>query len=176
MAMFLKHRNAFAWVLLLLASFFWIFGQEIITGLEPQGDYETTVSYTEVTSNSQETSGEGTFPTTETWEQRTQEPVPNQNGRRFWGFVLCFLGLALTAAGVFLFRQKTPLLGPDGIGLLMVVVWAALYGWIRDFYLMEYSISALSYLPAVAWLVIDFSVLVALRELWGWILGKCSLS
>ena len=58
----------------------------------------------------------------------------------------------------------------------MAVVWAALYGWIRDFYLMEYSISALSYLPAVAWLVIDFSVLVALRELWGWILGKCSLS
>ncbi|HIQ68328.1 MAG TPA: HAMP domain-containing histidine kinase [Candidatus Faecousia excrementigallinarum] len=189
MAMFLKRSNAFAWVLLLLASFFWIFGQEIITGLGPQGDYETTASYTEVTSNSQETSGGGTFPTTETWnpttqitspttetwEQPTQEPVPDQTGSKFWGFVLCFLGLALTAAGVFLLRQKTPLLGPDGIGLLMVV-WAALYGWIRDLYPIEYSISALSYLPAVAWLVIDFSVLIALRELWGWILGKCSLS
>ena len=43
MAMFLKHRNALAWVLLLLASFFWIFGQEILSGLGPQGDYETTV-------------------------------------------------------------------------------------------------------------------------------------
>ena len=176
MAMFLKHRNALAWVLLLLASFFWIFGQEILSGLGPQGDYETTVVATEQNSGPWDPTTQTTSPTTETWEQPTQEPVPNQNGSRFWGFVLCFLGLALTAAGVFLFRQKTPLLGPDGIGLLMAVVWAALYGWIRDFYLMEYSISALSYLPAVAWLVIDFSVLVALRELWGWILGKCSLS
>ena len=175
MAMFLKHRNALAWVLLLLASFFWVFGQEILSGLGPQGDYETTVVATEQNSGPWDPTTQTTSPTTETWEQPTQEPVPNQNGRRFWGFVLCFLGLALTAAGVFLLRQKTPLLGPDGIGLLMVV-WAALYGWIRDFYLMKYSISALSYLPAVAWLVIDFSVLVALRELWGWILGKCSLS
>src|SRR5699024_705083 len=149
---------------------------EILSGLGPQGDYETTVVATEQNSGPWDPTTQTTSPTTETWEQPTQEPVPNQNGSRFWGFVLCFLGLALTAAGVFLFRQKTPLLGPDGIGLLMAVVWAALYGWIRDFYLMEYSISALSYLPAVAWLVIDFSVLVALRELWGWILGKCSLS
>lgn len=123
--MFLKHRNAFAWVLLLLASFLRIFGKKIITGLGPRGDYETTASYTEVTSNSQETSGGGTLPTTETWdpstqitspttetwEQPTQEPVSNQTGSKFWGFVLCFLGLALTAAGVSLFCQKTPHVG-----------------------------------------------------------------
>ena len=191
MAMFLKHRNAFAWVLLLLASFFWIFGQEIITGLGPQGDYETTASYTEVTSNSQETSGGGTLPTTETWDpstqttspitetwgQPTQEPVSNQTGSKFWGFVLCFLGLALTAAGVFLFWQKTPMLGPDGIGLLAALVWLALFGRMQAEDIFSQSpVSSLSYLSAMTRLEIDFAILIALRELWGWIWGKCPLS
>ena len=78
MAMFLKHRNALAWVLLLLASFFWVFGQEILSGLGPQGDYETTVVATEQNSGPWDPTTQTTSPTTETWEQPTQEPVPNR--------------------------------------------------------------------------------------------------
>ena len=112
--MFLKHRNALVWVLRLRASCFWGCGQESLSGLGHQGDYETTVVVTEQNAGPWDPTTQTTSPTTETWEQPTQEPVPNQNGSRFWGFVLCFLGLALTAAGVFLFRQKTPCWGLMG--------------------------------------------------------------
>ena len=173
MAMFLKHRNAFAWVLLLLASFFWIFGQEILSGLGPQGDYETTAVAMEETSYPQELSTYTLSPTTETQEALPEEETPVQTGGKFWGVALCFLGLACAASGIVLLRQKKPVLGPDGVGLVIGAAWGALYAWRKGGF---DSFLVISNLSAVPLLLIDFSFLFLLRELWGWIWAKFSLS
>lgn len=103
------------------------------------------------------------------------ETVDETNGgNKFLGFLLCFVSAASAGIAVIGFWQTAPILGPDGVSMLAAIGNTA-YDTLQN---MEYIMwtSTFLTLTTCANILTGFTVLFALRELWGWIRAKFSLS
>lgn len=83
-----------------------------------------------------------------------------------WGFLLRALAVAAAFVSVFLLFRKSPSAGPDGAGFLLILADASF----QNSGYMTRRMAVILYFLAVLLL------LYALRELWGWLLSRCSLS
>lgn len=83
-----------------------------------------------------------------------------------WGFLLRALAVAAAFVSIFLLFRKSPSAGPDGAGLLLILADASF----QNSGYMTRRMAVILYFVAVLLL------LYALRELWGWLLSRCSLS
>lgn len=83
-----------------------------------------------------------------------------------WGFLLRALAVAAAFVSIFLLFRKSPSAGPDGAGLLLILADASF----QNSGYMTRRMAVILYFLAVLLL------LYALRELWGWLLSRCSLS
>lgn len=103
------------------------------------------------------------------------ERVEETNGgNKFLGVLLCFAAAASAGIAVIGFWQTAPILGPDGVSMLAAIGNTA-YDTLQN---MEYIMwtSTFLTLTTCANILTGFTVLFALRELWGWIRAKFSLS
>lgn len=182
--MFLKRHNWIALLLLLLASVCWVFGFRMARSVSYGGIQETTYpgDRAEATQapvvpsrQSAAQSEDGTTPGTDPEaSQAAFIPEAASRSRRAAGAALCFLAAAGAVLGVFRYRQKEALLGPDGAAGINGIC-----GLIR---------CALDNMEYIAWTgtltswydaVEIFSVFVflaGLRELWGWLRAGRPLS
>ena len=166
-------REIFAWVLILAAAVSWGFADDLLT-FEAQ-PAETT--YPATTSTTKPPGTEGIFdPSTvytsypeymQTTPGEEIEHVWHQPSRaeRFLGYTLCFAAFAAGAVAVFVFLQKLPFLGPDGV--LVVVVAADLLGS---------KISDLFWLLNIGPFIKALAVILSARELYGWMRNRFRLS
>ncbi|MBQ7871112.1 MAG: HAMP domain-containing histidine kinase [Oscillospiraceae bacterium] len=173
-------RNVLAWLLLLLAAFGWVYalplarGGGSITGMTGPGVVESSMATAVpsvantstvpgvVPSSTEPVEGdEGAVETSTLGPTTVEEETPERSGRgrRLLGYLLCFSAAGAVAAGIFILGQKGPVLGSDGALLLLALLcWG---GWFGQ--------SA----PGDA--LLGAAVLLALRELWGWLLGRLRL-
>ena len=160
--MSLKHREWIAWVLIVLAAVSWSTGQRILGHPLSGGNYETTAPIPDNTDlPATEVTGRPTYSAQEQHLLDETESEPPDS--RVPGFVLCFVGAVMGIAVVFVLRRTSPLLGPDGVLILLALMiwgWYHLY-WITDDWFRVLFVIAL---------------LTIARELWGWMLSKCSMS
>ncbi len=174
--MSLKRRDWLAWALLLLAALGWVFGRQwplydiVDPSTVPQKATEATTSPSTVPAV--EFSGEG-VPTTQTTEDPALQPQPTEPGireaERRWGFGLCFVAAVLAGIGILALRQRVPVFGSDLLAFLLGLVF-----WMdhSTAWLLRWEDSVLDEIPMQVLLV--FASLLALRELWGWVLEKCN--
>lgn len=170
--MSLKRRNSIACGLLLLASVLWTFGYGMAQGTHGNGVAETSFA-------TAYTATEWTTPDTEssTPSETTpgvQEAAQSKPGSKFFGVLLCFLSAAAGITGVFGLRQTAPVLGPDGVSMLLAI-GGTLYYFLgnRDYILWS---STLRVLTASANIITSFALLFSARELWGWARARFRLS
>lgn len=175
--MSLKRRNGIACCLLLLAAICWTFGYRMVqSGSGESGIVAASYSPTEATTYP--TSTPATLPTEKQIYNETtpaDETVEETNGgNKFLGFLLCFVSAASAGIAVIGFWQTAPILGPDGVSMLAAIECTA-YDTLQN---MEYILwtSTVLTLTTYANILTGFTVLFALRELWGWIRAKFSLS
>lgn len=83
--------------------------------------------------------------------------------RQVLGIVLCLLAVASGAIAALALRQRRPVLGPDGVALLLSLVWLAVR---RGVFGGDSMVN--SFLLTLAWLL-------TIRELWGWLMHKMAL-
>ncbi|MGM9588947.1 MAG: sensor histidine kinase [Faecousia sp.] len=184
--MSLKRRNGIACCLLLLAAICWTFGYRMVqrvpekTGIVATSYPPARVSATEATTHP--TSIPVTLPT----EKQTASYMPSETnpadetaeeangGSKFLGFLLCFAAAASAGIAVVGFWQTAPILGPDGVSILAAIGSTA-YDTLQN---MDYVLwtSTFITLTTYANILTGFTVLFALRELWGWIRARFSLS
>ena len=174
--MSLKRRNGIACCLLLLAAICWTFGYRMVqSGSRESGIVAASYSSTEATTYS--TSIPATLPTENIPNETTpaDETVEKTNGgNKFLGFLLCFVSAASAGIAVIGFWQTAPILGPDGVSMLAAIECTA-YDTLQN---MEYILWTSTFLTLTTYanILTGFTVLFALRELWGWIRAKFSLS
>ncbi len=170
--MSLKRRNIIACILLLLAAACWTFGYGMVREVPGTGVAETSFMTTYAATE---------WPTPDTESSEASETTPAEveavrpnRGSKFLGVLLCFLSAAAGITGVFGLRQTAPVLGPDGVSMLLAI-GGAIYHSLgnRDYILWS---STLRVLTAYANIIISFGVLVFARELWGWARAKFRLS
>lgn len=170
--MSLKHRNGIACGLLLLAAVLWTFGYDMVQGAQGN-DIAATSFATAYTATE--------WPTPDTESSTPSETTPgvqkaarSNPGSKLLGVLLCFLSAAAGITGVFVLRQTVPALGPDGVSILAAIGSTA-YDTLQN---MDYILwtSTLITLTTYANILTGFTVLFALRELWGWIRARFSLS
>jgi len=174
--MSLKRRNGIACCLLLLAAICWTFGYRMVqSGSGESGIVAASYSPTEAT----------TYPTSIPATLAT-EYIPNETtpadetveetngGNKFLGFLLCFVSAASAGIAVIGFWQTAPILGPDGVSMLAAIECTA-YDTLQN---VEYILWTSTFLTLTTYanILTGFTVLFALRELWGWIRAKFSLS
>lgn len=104
----------------------------------------------------------------------SEKAETSNGGSKFLGFLLCFAAAASAGIAVIGFWQTAPILGPDGVSMLAAIGNTA-YDTLQN---MEYIMwtSTFLTLTTCANILTGFTVLFALRELWGWIRTKFSLS
>ena len=187
--MSLKRRDIIAWLLLLAAAVAFSFGRmlrpasareaEAITDTMYFGEESSAVPATSFPESDENV----TFPTsvsdpffveastlqwvtegTKEWSTTpgNSEASAGTDRSKAVGWILEIAGVVLSAVGVFFLRQRRPLLGPDGVSAL-----AAILGW---------AISELPEASLFAQIPVLFAALFCLRELFGWLLSRCSLS
>lgn len=160
--MSLKHREWIAWLLIVVAAISWSIGQRILGYPLGGGNYETTAPIPDNTSvPATEVTGRPTYSAQE--QHLLDDPEPEPADPRVPGFVLCFVGAILGIAAVFVLRRSTPLLGPDGSLLLIVLL---VWGWYHWYWVEDHWFR----------LLCSAAVLTIARELWGWLLSKCSMN
>ncbi|MBQ7596796.1 MAG: HAMP domain-containing histidine kinase [Clostridia bacterium] len=84
-----------------------------------------------------------------------------QNNQVF-GIIICAVGFALGVIGIFFLKQKKPFFGPE------IILCAS------SFILQTGLIKI--YNSKILMMLVCFFILLFIRELWGWIINKCSLS
>lgn len=174
--MSLKRRNGIACCLLLLAAICWTFGYRMVqSGSGESGIVAASYSPTEATTYP--TSIPATLATENIPNETTpaDETVEETNGgNKFFGFLLCFVSAASAGIAVIGFWQTAPILGPDGVSMLAAIECTA-YDTLQN---MEYILWTSTFLTLTTYanILTGFTVLFALRELWGWIRAKFSLS
>lgn len=174
--MSLKRRNGIACCLLLLAAICWTFGYRMVqSGSGESGIVAASYSPTEATTYP--TSIPATLPTEYIPNETTpaDETVEETNGgNKFLGFLLCFVSAASAGIAVIGFWQTAPILGPDGVSMLAAIECTA-YDTLQN---VEYILWTSTFLTLTTYanILTGFTVLFALRELWGWIRAKFSLS
>ena len=179
--MSLKRRNAIACGLLLLAAICWTFGYRMVQrSPDKAGAAETVYPLTH-----DSTTEAAILPTSVPAEDGTASYLPSERapadedgetagGSKFLGFLLCFGAAAAAGIAVVGFWQTAPILGPDGVSML-AAMGSTVYTALQR---MDYIIwsSTLMTLTTYASILTGFAALFALRELWGWMRARFSLS
>ena len=183
--MSLKHRNIIAFILILVAAVCWTFGQQMldtnaagdVTATTHLGIEDTTYPLTAPTIFPSDDGPISTIPTTATpaeLEPQKNDINANYRSERLLGFILSFSAAAAAGVAIFVFSQKNPIFGPDGISLFYALL-ATIF----------YSLQSIGYIlltPTVTALTIifksmnAFAFLTGIRELFGWIRAGFSLS
>lgn len=183
--MSLKHRNIIALILILIAAVCWTFGQQFLNPHTESGATETSVTSMKATvyhttTLTSDTTGGGTSdaisPSTETVTSELHEIVSDTNYRteRVLGFILSFAAVAAAGIATIAFWQKNPFFGPDGVSLFLSLL-AAVYYLLKN---SQYIIWRSTALPLTVFsdIVCAFLILICVRELFGWVRSKFSLS
>ena len=167
--MSLKRRNSIACSLLLLAAVLWTLGYGMVQGTQGNGIAETSFATAYTATEWTAIDTESSTPTT----PAEVEAAQSKPGSKFLGVLLCFSAAAAAVTGVFVRRQTAPVLGPDGVSMLLAI-GGTLYYFLGN---MDYILwsSTLRVLTAYANIIISFAVLVSARELWGWVRAKFRL-
>ena len=138
--MSLKHRNGFAWILILLSAALWVYGR---SAPEMQAPDETGTGWTSVWMETDAVTAEETQAAEIQDILETQITDETEAETGYAGFpaedfsshsqtirtLSCIASLMMAAASVFLLYAKSPLLGPD----LAVLVPGALLFLSRNF-------------------------------------------
>ena len=170
--MSLKLRNAVALVLLLLAAVSWTLGQEILDDTESGVPATTGISGSDTEISS--TIAEESTPNTDASPVTSSVPSEQQNsaqedrrGEKWLGLLLFFAAAAAAGTAIFAFSQKGPLCGADGLLLLASLLISVKYLF------LPYKAAALSFFLES---MLVFILLTGIRELFGWMRAKFSLS
>ncbi len=174
--MSLKRPNGIACCLLLLAAICWTFGYRMVQSGSGESGI-VAASYSSIEATAYPTSTPATLPTENISNETTpaDETVEETNGgNKFLGFLLCFVSAASAGIAVIGFWQTAPILGPDGVSMLAAIECTA-YDTLQN---VEYILWTSTFLTLTTYanILTGFTVLFALRELWGWIRAKFSLS
>jgi len=192
--MSLKHRNFIAFVLILLASFCWPWGQELMYendyGIVTETTYpmgnSTVLSPLESTAASLESmpgdeshSIESGTPSSHPTNSPLETPGLTDNTQslgKTLGFVLCVTAAVFAVSAIFLLWLQAPLMSPDGLCMLIGMA-GTIYCVLRNIHASNlYSSLILSLLetPATASVLTCCVILITLRELWGWTRARFS--
>ena len=183
--MSLKRRNIIAFILILFAAVCWTFGQQMldthaegdVTATTHPGIVETMYPTTAPKIHPSEDWTSSTIPTNTTpaeSEPRENDTKANSRSERLLGFILSFAAVAAAGVAILVFSQKNPIFGPDGISLIFALL--------ATIYYISQSIDYILFAPTVATLTIifesmtAFAFLTGIRELFGWIRARFSLS
>ena len=183
--MSLKRRNTIAFILILLSAVCWTFGQQMldthaegdITATTHPGIVETMYPTDNTTVGSNE---EWSVPTSPTNTSPTEsEPLESDRkddsrSERMLGMILSFAAVIAGIIAIFVLSQKNAILGPDGICLSLALLTAAYHISLNmDYILWGSTIQTLTRLSEI---VRAFVVLLCIRELFGWMKVRFSLS
>ena len=183
--MSLKRRNFIAYILILLAAVCWTFGQQMldahaegdVTATTHPGIVETMYPTTAPKKHLSEDWTSSTIPTNTTpaeSEPRENDTKANSRSERLLGFILSFAAVAAAGVAILVFSQKNPIFGPDGI--------SSIFALLATIYYISQSIDYILFAPTVDTLTIifesmtAFAFLTGIRELFGWIRARFSLS
>ena len=197
--MSLKRRNYIALILLIIASFCWTFGQQMLNGDTGNSTlYDTTtvtpttttaVTTTVVMNPSAETShtdmgsiGENvedniivptTLPVTDSTQADTYDTSGKMSYRtqRLLGSILSFASVVSAGIAIFVLFQKNPICGPDGLSMMFAML-ATTYHILLS---MEFR-ADIKALALIFKIVCAFAVLFGIRELFGWLKARFSAS
>ena len=174
--MFSKRRNLIAGMLLALGALSWTYGRAGFSVSPDTSVTETSTAVVEMTETSEgsslsqnDTEEEPEAPAeTVTSAQDTDSVpgnrIPDRTRQQIIGKLLCLAGAAAAAAAIFFLWQETPFFGPDCAAFLLAAA--------RMIGLTLPDIDGPAYLS----LLLTFTVLLCVRELWGWIRMRLSLS
>ena len=183
--MSLKRRNVIAFILILFAAVCWTLGQQMldtntegdITATTHPGIVETMYPTDNTTVGSNE---EWSVPTSPTNTSPTEsEPLESDRkdgsrSERMLGMILSFAAVIAGIIAIFVLSQKNAILGPDGICLSLALLTAAYHISLNmDYILWGSTIQTLTRLSEI---VCAFVVLLCIRELFGWMKVRFSLS
>ena len=189
--MSLKRRNTIALILIFLAAVCWTFGQRMIDDSGEGGSYATTAP-TEYWDATEETSYYNTsIPATEYAENTisatihpTTSPMPsephqsvvetNSRSERMLGMILSFAAAIAGIIAIFVLSQKNAIIGPDGICLALALLATAYHISLNMEYIFWWT--TIQTLTLLSEIVCAFVVLLCIRELFGWIRVRFSLS
>lgn len=183
--MSLKRRNTIAFILILLAAVCWTFGQQMLdTNAEGETASTTypaieetmpptaapTIHPSEAWTNAS-TPMNSTFAASEPWESDREDTARSE---RIFGMILSFATVIAGGIAIFVLSQKNPILGPDGACLALALLATAYHITLNmDYILWGSTIQTLTRLSEI---VCAFVVFVSIRELFGWIRVRFSLS
>ena len=183
--MSLKRRNFIALILILLAAVCWTIGQQMldtyVEGKIPAATHPgiegTMHPTTAPTIHPSEYWGTATTPTNTTSgasEPRETNSAGNSRSDRLLGFILSFTAVFAGIIAVFALSQKNPIFGPDGICFALALLATACHISLNlEYILWGFTIRALTRLSEI---VCAFVVLLSIRELFGWVKMRFSLS
>lgn len=180
--MSLKRRNVIALILILFAAVGWTLGQLLLDNQAGGYATETTKPLNSIEATRVPTSIPGTIAVeggtlaTDTVPTEPAEVAAETNyrGIRFLGFALSFFAVAAAGIAILVFSQKNPILGPDGICLIFAFLAAAAYISQSIDYILFGSVAAT--LTTIFGSVTAFAFLTGIRELFGWLRARFSLS
>lgn len=164
--MSLKHRNAIAWILLVIFALCWTAGRFLLHEKQAPDIYETAFGWNE---------WENEQPTSE------QEPTPmgtdvlphgetTPQGIRVVGMILCFGAIVAAGVSIIWLRCKAPVIGPDGTMWMFILISILKRAYLRDY--LDYTIVT----DFLVYSLVDFLLVAGIRELWGWIQAGFPLS
>ena len=175
--MFSKRRNLIAGMLLILGALSWTYGRSGFSVSPDTSVTETSTAVVEMTEASEGSS----LSQNDTEEEEPEAPaetatsaqgtdsvpgnrIPDRSRQQIIGRLLCLAGAAAAATAIFFLWQETPFFGPDGAAFLLAAA--------RIIGLTLPDIDGPAYLS----FLLTFTVLLCVRELWGWIRMRLSLS
>ena len=159
--MSLKRRNTIAFILILFASVCWTLGQQMLD-TNTAGDMPHS-----------------TYPANEAIFSTQSEPLESEQeessrSAQMLGMILSFAAVIAGVLAIFVLSQKNPVLGPDGICLVPASLATLYYiSFNMQHILWGYNAQRFSLLSEI---VCVFFVLLCIRELFGWMRTRCSLS
>lgn len=197
--MSLKRRNYIALILLIVASFCWTFGQQMLNGDADNSTIDDTTTVTTTTTTAVTTTvvmnpftgtthydighvGENvenntivttTAPVTDSTQADTYNTSEKMSYRtkRLLGFILSFASVVSAGIAIFVLFQKNPICGPDGLSMMFAML-ATTY---HISLIMEFR-SDIKALALIFKIVCAFAVLFGIRELFGWLKARFSVS
>jgi len=180
--MSLKRRNIIAFVLILFAAVCWTFGQQMLDTNIEEDISNTTYSATEATiiPTTVETvypSDDWTIPTntfpaaSETMENDREEASRSE---RMLGMILSFAAVIAGIFAIFVLSQKNAIIGPDGVCFALALLATAYHMSLNMEYIFWWT--AIQTLTLLSKIVCASVVLLCIREMFGWIRARFSLS
>ena len=180
--MSLNRRNFIALILILIAAVSWTFGQLLLNNQAGENTSETTEPPSTTVATIFPTSIPGTEPAEgRNTEIGTAPSMPSVDveeadyrAERLIGLILSFAAVASAGVAIFALSQKNPFLGPDGISLIFALL-ATVYYISQNIDYILFS-SASTTFTVIFNSLTAFAFLTCLRELFGWIRARFSLS